>query len=228
MSLFYYCQQIDHEQAHFDPHETSHLRVMKMTTGDPISFTDGKGNIYQGTIQTLKKNEAVIQIQHKEQDMSRELTRHVEITVGLSRWNRLSLLIEKAVELGVKGINLVNCERSSYHTVNMDKVEKTARKALKQCGGTIMPGFRSLSSLKEAYRKNVCPILLNPLAKKHVNTVSFPQKTNVFIGPEGGFSEKELDAVRTISTETLEISLGKRILRLETAAIVMIGFISFS
>jgi len=228
MSLFYYCQQIDQERAYLDPHETGHLKVMKRSIGDQISFTDGKGNRYQGTIQAIKRNESVVKIQCKEEDLSRELTRHVEITVGLSRWNRLSLLIEKAVELGVKGVNLVNCERSNYHTVNMEKVEKTARKALKQCGGTIMPTCRSLSSLKEAYTDGICHVLLNPLAKSHVNTISFPQKTNIFIGPEGGLTEKELETIRSLSTETLEISLGKRILRLETAAIVAIGLISFS
>lgn len=226
MSLFYYCNQIDNDKAFFDEYERGHLRVMKKKEGEEISFTDGMGNVYNGFIASLKKNEAIIQITHKTEDLSMELRKHVEITVGLSRWNRLSILIEKAVELGVKRINLVNCERSNYHKVNMDKVEKTARKALKQCGGTMMPEFRSLGSPKEAYSEGIIPVLLNPRASVLINAVTFPVKTNVFIGPEGGFTEKELDSIRAISEETLEISLGKRILRLETAAIVVIGRIS--
>ncbi|MEA1884788.1 MAG: RsmE family RNA methyltransferase [Thermotogota bacterium] len=228
MSLFYYCNQIENDKAFFDAHETGHLRVMKKKEGEEISFTDGVGNVYKGIITALKKNEAIIQIIKKTKDSSREFRNYIEITAGLSRWNRLSILIEKAVELGVKRINLVHCERSNYHKVNMEKVAKTARKALKQCGGTIMPEFRSLGSPKEAYTEGVVPVLLNPRANVHVNAVSFPQKTNVFIGPEGGFSEKELDEIRSISPETLEITLGKRILRLETAAIVVIGYVSLS
>lgn len=228
MSLFYYCAQIENDKAFFDTHETGHLKVMKKKEGEEVSFTDGMGNVYNGIIKSLKKNGAIIQIISKTEELSSELRRHIEITVGLSRWNRLSILIEKAVELGVKRINLVHCEYSNYHKVNMEKVEKTARKALKQCGGTIMPEFRSLGSLKEASTKGIVPVLLNPRASNHVNAVSFPEKTNVFIGPEGGFTEKELDEIRSISPEILEITLGKRILRLETAAIVVIGYVSLS
>ncbi|MDN5359862.1 MAG: rRNA (uracil1498-N3)-methyltransferase [Thermotogaceae bacterium] len=228
MSLFYYCNQIENDRAIFDTHETGHLKVMKKKLGEEVSFTDGMGNVYNGIILALKKNEAIIQIINKREDTSRELTKYIEITAGLSRWNRLSILIEKAVELGVKRINLVHCERSNYHKVNMEKVEKTARKALKQCGGTMMPEFRSLSSPKEAYTEGIVPILLNPRASVHINAVSFPVKTNVFIGPEGGFMEKELDEIRSISPETLEITLGERILRLETSAIVVMGYVSLS
>jgi RsmE family RNA methyltransferase len=92
----------------------------------------------------------------------------------------------------------------------------------------MMPEFRSLSSPKEAYTEGIVPILLNPRASVHINAVSFPVKTNVFIGPEGGFMEKELDEIRSISPETLEITLGERILRLETAAIVVMGYVSLS
>ncbi len=228
MGRFYYCNQITDDVAFFDAHESGHLKVMKKKDGEEVSFTDGIGNIYNGKIITLKKNEAIIQIISKTEDFSREITKHIEITVGLSRWNRLSILIEKAVELGIKRINIVDCEYSNYHQVNMDKVEKTARKALKQCGGTMMPEFLSLLSPKAAYNEEIVPVLLNPRAKQQINTMAFPQKTNIFIGPEGGFTEKELDEIRTISTETIEISLGKRILRLETAAIVAIGVIALS
>ena len=226
MSLFYYCNQIENDKAFFDIHETGHLKVMKKKEGEEVSFTDGMGNVYDGIINALKKNETIIQIIRKKANLSCELTRHIEITTGLSRWNRLSILIEKAVELGVKRINLVDCEHSNYHQVNMDKIEKTARKALKQCGGTMMSAFRSLGSPKDAYTEGIVPVLLNPRASAHVNTISFPEKTNVYIGPEGGFTEKELDEIRYISPEFLEITLGKRILRLETAAIVVMGFIS--
>src|SRR6056297_3703453 len=228
MGRFYYCHQITDDTAIFDAHETGHLKVMKKRKGEEVPFTDGLGNIYKGIITVLKKNETVIKIHEKREDLSHELTKHIEITVGLSRWNRLSILIEKAVELGVKRINLVNCEYSNYQRVNMEKVQKTARKALKQCGGTMMPEFFSLGSPKEAYTTGVVPVLLNPRASVHINAVTFPVKTNVFIGPEGGFTEKELDEIRSISPEILEITLGERILRLETAAIVVIGCISLS
>ena len=226
MSLFYYCNQIENDKAFFDAHEVGHLKVMKKKEGEEVSFTDGMGNVYSGFITSLKKNEAIIQIIKKAEDLSRELTKHIEITAGLSSWSRLSIMIEKAVELGVQRINLVNCEYSNYHKVNLEKVEKAARKALKQCGGTIMPVIDSLESPKESFREGIVPVLLNPRAKQHINTMSFPQKTNIFIGPEGGFTEKELDEIRAISNETLDITLGNRILRLETAAIVVIGYIS--
>ena len=228
MGLFYYCHQITDDTAIFDAHETGHLKVMKKRKGEEVPFTDGLGNIYKGIITVLKKNETVIKIHEKREDLSHELTKHIEITVGLSRWNRLSILIEKAVELGVKRINLVSCEHSNYQKVNMEKVEKTARKALKQCGGTVLPDFNSFGSPKEAYTVGVVPVLLNPRSNRHVNKVEFPLKTNIFIGPEGGFTEGELNAIKSLSTQTLEITLGNRILRLETAAIVAVGCISLS
>src|SRR6056297_578584 len=196
MGRFYYCTQITDDTAIFDAHETGHLKVMKKRKGEEVPFTDGLGNIYKGIITVLKKNETVIKIHEKREDLSRELTKHIEITVGLSRWNRLSILIEKAVELGVKRINLVSCEHSNYQKVNMEKVEKTARKALKQCGGTVLPDFNVFASPKEAYTVGVVPVLLNPRSNRHVNKVEFPLKTNIFIGPEGGFTEGELNAIK--------------------------------
>ncbi len=228
MGLFYYCNQIEKDTAVFDTHETGHLKVMKKKEGEEVSFIDGRGNVYKGVISALKRNAAIILITDKIEDFSRELSKYIEITTGLSRWNSLAILIEKAVELGVKRINLVNCERSNYQKVNMEKIEKTARKALKQCGGTLMPEFRAVDSPTEAYTVGIVPVLLNPYTKESIKEVNFPFKTNIYIGPEGGFTEKEADEIRSLSTKTLEINLGKRILRLETAAIVAIGYIALS
>lgn len=228
MSFFYFCNHISGPLAYFDAHETGHLKVMKKKEGETVDFTDGMGSVFRGTITSLKKNEAVINILEKHEDCSMELTRQINVTAGLSRWDRLSLLIEKAVELGVKRINIVHCEHSNYQKINLEKIEKTARKALKQCGGTVMPQLVALKSLKETHQDGVSPVLLNPAAKRTINTVEFPLKTNVCIGPEGGFSLKELNEIRSLSNDTIEISLGKRILRLETAAIVAIAYIALS
>ncbi|HPF17649.1 MAG TPA: RsmE family RNA methyltransferase [Thermotogota bacterium] len=228
MSFFYYCDHISGPSAYFDAHETGHLKVMKKKEGEAVNFTDGMGSVFQGTIISLKKNEAIISITERREDSSMEIKRQIHVTAGLSRWDRLSILIEKAVELGVKSINIVHCEHSNYPKINLEKVEKTARKALKQCGGTVMPQLHAFKTLKETHLDGVVPVLLNPGAKSAINTVEFPLKTNVYIGPEGGFTHRELHEIRSFSDFTIEISLGKRILRLETAAIVAVAYIALS
>lgn len=228
MALLYYCDNIKDQQALFDSHETAHLNVMRKKTGEKLSFTDGKGFIYEGFIRSIGKTQAVLEICEKHKDLSRELDKHIEITAGLSKWTRFSLLLEKSVELGVRHINLLDCDHSNLHTVNHQRVEKTLRKALKQCGGTLMPQIAFCRSIKQAQKTGIVPVLLNPHSHVPINHVDFPSAVNVFIGPEGGFSENELQEIRNFMKPVIEISLGERILRLETAAIVAISFIALS
>jgi 16S rRNA (uracil1498-N3)-methyltransferase len=226
MSIYYFCTSIKGNQAYFDEHETGHLRVMRHSPGDVIPFTDGKGFVYEGILTKIKKGEAFADISDKREDLRRELTRNISITAGISKWNRLSILLEKAVELGVKHINLVKCERSNFPKVNLDKVNKTLRKALKQCGGTVLPVVEVFSSFEKIAYTGATSVLLNPYTESSISECDFPDAVNLFIGPEGGFTEKELETIREHSDNLLEVSMGKRILRLETAAIVAISFIS--
>ncbi|HOO34096.1 MAG TPA: RsmE family RNA methyltransferase [Thermotogota bacterium] len=226
MSIYYFCNRIDGQKAYFDEHETGHLRVMRETEGGTVSFTDGKGFIYKGTLLKLKKSEALAEITFREEDLSRETDKVIHITAGISKWNRLSLLLEKAVELGVKKISLVKCDRSNFPKVNGDKVDKTLRKALKQCGGTVLPDVTLYDSFEAVDYEGTTSVLLNPYTANSIADCSFPETVNLFIGPEGGFSEKELETIRLHSQDLIEVSMGRRILRLETAAIVAISFIA--
>jgi 16S rRNA (uracil1498-N3)-methyltransferase len=226
MSIYYFCARIEGEKAIFDAHETGHIRVMRKTDGDRICFTDGRGMIYDGEIIKIKKNETIVEIAEQKSDVSREIAKNITLTSGISKWNRLSLLLEKSVELGVKQINLVKCEHSNFPKINTEKVNKTLRKALKQCGGTVLPEVTTFDSFEQLSFKDQTAVLLNPYTQNSISECAFPNSVNLFIGPEGGFTDKELEIIRDSSESCMEVSMGNRILRLETAAIVAISFIA--
>ena len=225
----FFCDRFKDNIAYFDLDEKRHLKVLKIRPGDTILFTDGKGFLYEGEI-LPPGQEATVKILSKKEELSREPAREIEIIIALSKWKRLSLLVEKSVELGVRTITFVSTEHSNYSKLNMEKVEKTVKKALKQCGGTILPQlayYKTIMKLEQTGSLKGLPILLNSECDKAISTCDFPESVSLIIGPEGGFTQNEIKKMRTFWPELEEISLGRRILRLETAAISALSCILY-
>jgi len=227
----YFTNQIENNTAFFDEHETGHLRVMKASVGEKIEFTDGNGYVYKGIIKNIGKKISEIEIEEK-YFVNNENDVDVNLFVSNMKWPKESIIIEKAVELGVKSINLVNTERSVVKKYNFKKIEYNVRKALKQCGGTVFPNLREYESLYKIkdciVEKNTNSIILDPYSENRLTPDKFSKNIvfNVFIGPEGGFTEEEMKYLKELGVKGYNI--GKRVLRSETAVIAILSLIILS
>lgn len=170
----------------------------------------------------------------------RELSSEIVLFQGFPKGDKLELIIQKAVELGVSEIVPVMMKRC---VVKLDekkaekKVERynsIALSAAKQSKRGIIPRVSSVMDLKTAceYCKSFDTILVPyelangmELSKSRIKEAAKTSKIAVFIGPEGGFDEKEIEQLEAIGGK--RVSLGHRILRTETAGLVVLSLLMF-
>ena len=171
-------------------------------------------------------------------DVNNELNCHINLIYGIPKGEKLDLVIQKATELGVKEITLFNSERSivrydeSKIKSKLERFNKIIKGAAEQSKRNIIPTLNKPINIDKvpvndiniiAYEEessNTQKTLFNLLNKDLNNKV-----INVVIGPEGGFSEKEVNYL--VNKGYVRVSLGKRILRSETACLDIISKISF-
>lgn len=238
--------QIKNNQIEIINKDVNHIaNVLRYKVGDTLNIAnleDGKN--YETEIVQINKDMICCDILKEVQSES-ESNIHINILQGLPKADKMELIIQKATELGVKEITPVNMERCVVKLNGKDEVkkierwQKIAEVAAKQSGRDIIPKVNSIIKLKDiekiladydcilvAYEKEEKNTLKNELLylKKQMQ-----EKTNlnilVLIGPEGGISEKEVNYMKNIGAKI--ITLGKRILRTETVALVISSIILY-
>lgn len=208
--------------------EFNHLvHVMRKKAGDDIRIVDGRGNAYDVTLTTLKKKTAVGTIHntfrnHNEPDIN------VTLAVGiLKNPSRFDFLVEKATELGVKEIIPLTTERTIPSHAKTERWQKLALAAMKQSCRSFMPLVHELTELKTLlasvpqYDVAFIAHLNDHSAITQTHNVVENKRMLILVGPEGGFSDEEFDHAQTAGC--IPLSLGKRRLRTETAAIVALS-----
>ncbi|MBR2869010.1 MAG: 16S rRNA (uracil(1498)-N(3))-methyltransferase [Clostridia bacterium] len=213
----------------------NHIKnVLRMKIGDLFLVSENNvSNLCR--IESLE-NESVIAeiIEERFQDTS--LPIKIYLFQGLPKSDKLELIIPKAVELGVEGIIPVEMNRCVVKLDEKKKKNKTERwqaiaeSAAKQSKRTSVPRVYDVMTYKDALTKAseldvfMVPYECKDEMKSTVNTLSKIKKgmsVGILIGPEGGFELNEIDSA--VGSGGLTISLGKRILRTETAAITAVG-----
>ena len=209
------------------------LHVMRMKKGDEIEVVDNQKLFLCRLDQT---NPLVISVIH-EIASDVELNEDVTLLFALAKGDKIDLVLQKATELGVKKVALVQSERTvvNYESKDLEKktlrFEKIMKEASEQCHRLIVPKFLGVFDLKKLPKDAYSD--LNYVAyEKDANDVNNSFKgleknksISILIGPEGGFSEKEIDALT--KQGFIRTSLGKRILRAETAAIYALSVIGY-
>lgn len=217
--------------------DVKHIRdVLRMKPGDSVTATCGRGVDYHCEIDRIEAEEISLRIVDETPDAS-ELPVRISLYQALPKGDKLELIVQKAVELGVYELIPV---RTARCVVKLDeakaakkqiRLQKIAEEAAKQSGRGIVPEIVPVMDLSSAIKRSEsCDHIYIPyelcedyaLADKLRKGVSEgAQSIAVFIGPEGGFESSEVDAVIQAGGE--EISLGHRILRTETAAIAVLS-----
>ena len=216
------------ENAH---HITNVLRLQK---SDEIIVCDLEGTDYRCVIESLHTKKVTAAILSSAANTAEPAAR-ITLYQGYPKGDKLDFIIQKAVELGVYKIVPVVTEFSVKRPEG--KAAKTARfmriseAAAKQSGRGIIPEVCEVQKLSDVV-KTVCKNGLAMVAYEKEQHESIKGKINklvseisVFIGPEGGFSVKEIEYMTSLGVAT--VSLGKRILRTETAGIYMLAVIDY-
>ena len=156
----------------------------------------------------------------------------IDIALGILKNDKMNLAIQKLTEIGINEIIPLQTERVVVKiNEKKDKWDTIVRETLKQCRGVKFTKISSVKKLKEIdyekYDKVIFAYENSDEAKSVVNLINKNCKKILYvIGPEGGITESEVEFLKEVGA--VEVSLGKRILRAETAAIVLGGVIANS
>ncbi|OBR95771.1 MULTISPECIES: 16S rRNA (uracil(1498)-N(3))-methyltransferase [Clostridium] len=242
MNKFFVPQEdINFNIAYIRGEDVKHIRkVLRLKCGDKININNCNGKEFLGAIEKIDKDEVVVNI-IEELTLYNESNIKIYLFQGLPKSGKMDLIVQKAVELGVYEITPVVTSRvvvknDSGEFKKVDRWNKIAKEACKQCKRSIIPKVNVPISFKELLSEGECMDLIvvpyenesNAGVKKIVNSIedkSNLEKIAIVIGPEGGFEEQEIDELKNINSHI--VTLGPRILRTETAGFVCISLIMY-
>lgn len=220
--------------------DVNHMKnVLRMRTGEAFTAADENGIFYHCEVDTLEKQEITAKILWKEQGAS-ELSSKIYLFQGLPKSDKMELIIQKAVELGVYAIVPVATKRA---VVKLDaKKEASKRKrwqsiaegAAKQSGRMLIPQIMEVKSFADALQMakeldiNVIPYECArgmDATREIFGGIRPRMSIGIFIGPEGGFEESEVEQAKAL--EVKPVTLGRRILRTETAGLTTLSILMY-
>lgn len=227
MQLFY-CKDITPNAfCTLDAEESRHaVRVLRLREGNELNVTDGRGNLYRCQIVEANDKACVVEASELLSAFHFPLsTLHLAVAPTKNP-SRMEWLVEKAVEIGVGEITLLNCDHSERSFLKTDRLEKLAVSAMKQSLHTVLPEIHPAVSLRDLLSTFRFPLFTQkfiahceadkprtPLA----SALKPSQNAVVLIGPEGDFSEEEIALALDCGFQP--VSLGPSRLRTETAAL---------
>lgn len=205
-------------------------RVLRLAAGHHIVLFDGRGGEFDARIESISKNGVEVLVgQHR--PVERESTLDVTLVQSLCSGDRMDVVLQKSVELGVSRIQPVASRRSVVKLAG-DRVERREQHwrgvvsaACEQCGRNRIPDVAPLQEF-DRWLGDLPPglecLLLDPEAPRRLSELPAPRGTIVLLaGPEGGFTPDERAAA--IGRGCTPVRLGARVLRTETAAMAALA-----
>ncbi len=206
-------------------------KVLRLKPGHPLRLFDGRGGEYAAeVIECGKRSVRVAVSTHQQGEVESPLA--LTLVQAVSKGERMDLTLQKAVELGVTRIAPVFSERS---VVNLkgDRLDKRLEhwqgviiSACEQCGRNTLPHFEAAVDLDHwlatPLPADALGLLLQPESPQGLRELQPPEgETLLLVGPEGGFSDQEIDSARKAGYRG--IRLGPRVLRTETAGLAALA-----
>ncbi|MCR4739122.1 MAG: 16S rRNA (uracil(1498)-N(3))-methyltransferase [Lachnospiraceae bacterium] len=234
---------INGKEIYIDGSDLNHMKnVLRIKPGEEISVqVPSEDREYRCSLKTYEDDRAILTLLFiKEENV--ELPGRIYLFQGLPKGDKMELIIQKAVELGVYEIIPVSMKRS---VVKLDEKKKAARvlrynaiseAAAKQAKRGIIPKITNVMSFGEAleYSKDIdvrlLPYELHDSStfedtRSILGSIKKGESIGIFIGPEGGFDDEEITLAREAGYR--EITLGKRILRTETAGMTVLSWLVY-
>lgn len=207
------------------------INVLRIKEGETVILCDNSGFEYLSTVAKINKKDFVAKVESKRESQT-EPTTQVTLIAGYLKGDKTELVVQKAVELGVSKIVVFSSEFSSaYMNENkLARLNKVSVESAKQCGRSIAPKVDYAKDFNKALEYgNLCDNKLFACEFADKNQVDFANLKGscaIVVGSEGGFSKEESELAFQKGYKT--VFLGKRILRAETACIVLTGIVMHS
>lgn len=233
-------EQVNDTEIYIEGQDVNHMKnVLRMKLGEQVEISDGNNLKYLCEIASFESERVILTIVEKKQ-ADTELESKLYLFQGLPKNDKMEWIVQKAVELGVYEVVPVSMKRCVVKLDAKKAVKKVERwnsiseSAAKQAGRSIIPKVTEVLAYEQALEKaRELDVVLVPyeLADKIEETkqiiagIKKGQSVGIFIGPEGGFEREEVDLA--IRSGAAPVTLGRRILRTETAGLTMLSVLMF-
>ena len=241
--FFVKTQQINQPYIYIKNEDVNHIKnVLRKKVEDKIEVCNQEtGDTYLCEIEQLDDNEILTKIIEKLNETETNIK--IDIYQGLPKAEKMELIIQKSVELGVNSIIPISLKRCVVKLEGKDqnkKIErwqKIAESAAKQCGRNIIPKIGNIIKIKqfEELSKNYDSLIVayenekEYTLKQEIQKIKQSNKKElkiaVVIGPEGGLAEEEIETLKNYGANI--VTLGKRILRTETVALNILSILMY-
>ncbi len=227
MNLFFQ-PEIRNGILHLDAEESHHaVRVLRLTEGNEIQLTDGRGFFYSAKITKANPKKCEFEIVKVEQVGKRNFSIHIAIAPTKNS-DRTEWFVEKAVEIGLEKITFLLCQNSERKKINIERIQKIAVGAMKQSQQAWLPEIIDMTKFAKVINEDADQKLIaivdsqNPI---HLRQLACPgKKYFILIGPEGDFRPDEVEYA--LKNDFKKVSLGKNRLRTETAGLVSVDILN--
>lgn len=232
--------QIKENKVYLEGADVNHMKnVLRMKPGEDVRINDGAGKTYLCCVSGYGEQTAVLDIL-KELDSDTELPSRIVLFQGLPKGDKMDWIVQKAVELGVYSIVPFAAKRSVVKLDEKKAVKKQARwqaiarGAAEQSGRGIVPEVHTVHTFAESLEMaGELDVILIPYELEEgmretvrvMEEIVPGQSVGIFIGPEGGFEEEEVERAKAAGAHP--VTLGKRILRTETAGLTALSILMY-
>ncbi len=225
----FYQPNLNQNQISLSEDESKHcVRVLRLKNGDEVDLADGKGTHAKAVIVDDHPKKCVLQITQstlytQAESSGRNYYLHL-IVAPTKNFDRMEWFIEKATEAGIDEITFIETANSERTKVNIERCEKIAVSAMKQSKQWYLPKINGLQKITDVIKHDLpgdkfiawCEVGGTTLINQKINQIASNHIT-ILIGPEGDFTEAEVKLAQ--QHHFIPVSLGKTILRTETAAL---------
>jgi 16S rRNA (uracil1498-N3)-methyltransferase len=203
---------------------------LRMGKGDLVAATDGKGSVFKVEIGEVSGKRATGRILETKEELRPQPEIH--LFLGVIKGSHMDLVIEKCTELGVAAIWPVHTERvvGRLSPNRLERLRRIAVETMKQSLGSYLPGISAPFSFEDALGKfRGYDVTLAAWVDEPGRTLGKielrpgPMKIGLWIGPEGGFTDREISAL--VDHGALTFSLGRQRLKAETAALASVAIL---
>ena len=240
MSRFYVPKEnVKEDKIFIEGQEAKHIvNVMRLCEGDKVIVFDGTGKEYAGFIRSLDKKRVTVEIVETKIS-NKDVLNNVTLVQAIPKKEKMDYIVEKATELGVKKIIPVTTDRTVVIFDEPKKIkrkqrwEKIALSAAKQCGRVDVPQINDVVPFIEVMEKlqdyDTCLFAWLSNDTKPLKKVIESTGTGniiVFIGPEGDFTQDEVEMTKQHANVNF-VSLGNRVLKSDTAGLFVLSCLNY-